>query len=244
MSKIRYALLGVPIMATLLAAPALAQRNDRDRPETPLLTVNGNGEARVAPDVATVRLGITRQAPTAQAVQSQVNEVAQAILTAVMKAGVDRKQIQTSQLTLNPIYAPQKPDSVAPPTIVAYRATNVVSVRVEELPKSGQVIDAGLKAGANELQGISFGLKDDNEARERALRLATREAQSKARVLAESLGVRLGLVQEIQEGGVSIQQPFFAGAMFARAADGAGTPVAPGEITVNASVTVRYRFSQ
>jgi uncharacterized protein YggE len=241
--KSRYALLGIPLLTAVLALPAFAQRGDRDRPEIPLLTVNGTGEARVSPDLATVRLGITRQAPTAQAAQSQVNEVAQAIIAAVLRTGVDRKQVQTSQLTLHPIYAPQKPDNPVPPTIVAYRATNVVTVRVEELSKSGQVIDAGLKAGANELQGIAFGLKDDNDAREKALRLASREAQSKARVLADSLGVRLGPVHEIQEGGVSIQQPFYGGAMFARAAD-AGTPVAPGEITVNATVTVRYRFTQ
>lgn len=242
--RTRHLALSIPLLLGVLALPAWAQRSDRDRPEIPLLTVSGNGDARVAPDVATVRLGITRQANTAQAAQAKVNEVAQAILNAVTRTGVDRKQIQTSQLTLHPVYAPQKPGSSDPPEIVAYRATNVVSVRVEDLPKSGEVIDAGLKAGANELQGINFGLKDDTEARERALRQASREAQSKARVMAESLGLRLGSVQEVQENGVSIQQPFFAGAMMARAADGAGTPVAPGEITVNASITVRYRFSQ
>lgn len=243
MMKSRYALAGIPLLTAILAVPAFAQRGDRDRPEIPLLTVNGTGEARVSPDVATVRLGITRQTSTAQAAQSQVNEVAQAILTAVTRTGVDRKQIQTSQLTLHPVYAPQKPENPVPPMIVAYRATNVVTIRVEDMAKSGQVIDAGLKAGANELQGITFGLKDDTEAREQALRQAAREAQSKARVIAESLGVRLGLVQEIQEGGVSIQQPYFANAMMARA-EGAATPVSPGEITVNASVTVRYRFTQ
>jgi len=236
--------LSIPLLAATLALPAWAQRGDRDRPEVPLITVNGSGDARVAPDVATVRLGITRQTNSAQTAQSKVNEVAQSILTAVTRTGIDRKQIQTSQLTLHPVYAPQKPESSDPPAIVAYRATNVITIRVEDLTKAGEVIDAGLKAGANELQGINFGLKDDTEAREKALRQAAREAQSKARVIAESLGLRLGTVHEVQETGVSIQQPFFAGAMMARAAEGAGTPVSPGEITVNASVTVRYRFTQ
>lgn len=242
--RIRHLALSIPLLVSALALPAWAQRPDRDRPEIPLLTVSGTGDARVAPDLATVRLGITRQTKTAQDAQAKVNEVAQAILTAVTRTGVDRKQIQTSQLTLHPVYAPQKPESSDPPAIVAYRATNVVAIRIEDMSKSGEVIDAGLKAGANELQGIAFGLKDDGEAREKALRLAAREAQSKARVIAESLGLRLGAVQEVQENGVSIQQPFFAGAMMARAADGGGTPVSPGEITVNASVTVRYKFSQ
>jgi hypothetical protein len=231
------------LLVSALALPVWAQRADRDHPEIPLLTVNGTGDARVAPDVATVRLGITRQTNSAQTAQSKVNEVAQAILAAVTRTGLDRKQIQTSQLTLHPVYAPQKPESSEPPAIVAYRATNVITIRIEDLAKSGEVIDAGLKAGANELQGVTFSLKDDTEAREKALRQASREAQSKARVISESLGLRLGAVHEVQETGVTIQQPFFANAMMARAAD-AGTPVSPGEITVNASVTVRYRFSQ
>ena len=221
--------------------PARAQRGDRDRPELPVIVVNGTGDARVEPDQATVRLGIVFQAATAAAVQAEVNRVAQAILDAVTKTGVDRKAIQTSQLVLHPIYAPQKPESVEPPRIVAYRASNVVSIRVEQLPNAGKVIDAGLKAGANELQGISFGLKDEQPAREKALREAVKEAQSKARVIAETLGVKLGPVQEVQEGGVNIVQPFMGNAMMARAAD-ASTPVSPGEITVNANVTVRYRI--
>ncbi|MCC2672497.1 MAG: outer membrane protein 28Kda [Armatimonadetes bacterium] len=235
----------LPLLAALLAvsavAPARAQRADRDRREEPVITVQGTGDSRVEPDIATVRLGITSQATTAGAVQAEVSRTAQAILEAVVRTGLDRKQIQTSQLILHPIYAPQKPENLEPPRIVAYRASNVVSIRIEQISKSGQVIDAGLKAGANELQGISFGLKDELPARERALREAVKEAQSKARVIAEALGVKLGPVQEVQEGGVHIVQPFMGGAMMARAAD-ASTPVSPGEITVNANVTVRYRI--
>jgi len=209
--------------------------------ELSLLTVNGNGEARVEPDVATVRLGIVRQSQSASTVQQQVNEAAQAILSAVIKVGIERRQIQTSQLTLSPIYAPQKPESIEPPRIAAYRASNIVSIRVEDLAKAGSVIDAGLKAGANQLDGINFGLKNDLPAREQALKDAVREAQSKAKVIADGLGVKLGKVHEVQEGGVSIRPPAYGGAMMMRA-EAAGAPVSPGEVTIIASVTVRYRL--
>lgn len=229
------------LAAALAAAPAAAQRDRRTEMDLSVLTVNGTGEARVEPDVATVRLGITRQSTSAATVQSQVNEAAQGILKAVVALGIDRKQIQTSQLTLFPIYAPQKPESPEAPRIVAYRASNIVSIRVEDLPKAGPVIDAGLKAGANQLEGINFGLKDELPAREQALRDAVREAQSKARVIAEGLGVKLGKVHEVEEGGVSIRPPAYGGAMMMRA-EAASTPVSPGEVSVSASVTIRYRL--
>jgi uncharacterized protein YggE len=241
MNRVLPTLLAGLMAAALAAAPAAAQRDRRTEMDLSVLTVNGTGEARVEPDVATVRLGITRQSPSAATVQSQVNEAAQAILKAIVALGIDRKQIQTSQLTLFPIYAPQKPESVETPRIVAYRASNIVSIRVEDLPKAGPVIDAGLKAGANQLEGINFGLKNELPAREQALREAVREAQSKARVIAEGLGVKLGKVHEVEEGGVSIRPPAFGGAMMMRA-EAASTPVSPGEVSVNASVTVRYRL--
>lgn len=239
MKMILPALLAMMFAAAMASAPASAQRDGRADADPSLLTVSGNGETRVEPDVATVRLGITRQSSSAAGVQQQVNEVAQAILNAVTRVGIDRRQIQTSQLTLHPIYAPQKPENPEPPRIVAYRASNIVSIRVEDLSKAGPVIDAGLKAGANQLEGIHFGLKNELPAREAALREAIREAQSKARVLAEALGVRLGKVHEVQEGGVSIRPPVYAGAMMRAEA---ATPVSPGEVTVNANVTVRYRL--
>jgi uncharacterized protein YggE len=241
MKKVLPALTALMLTATLAAAPASAQRDRRENTELSLLSVTGTGEARVAPDVATVRLGITRQGPSATTVQGQVNEVAQGILEAVTRLGIDRKFIQTSRLTLQPIYAPQKPDNPEPPRIVAYRASNIVSIRVEDLSKSGPVIDAGLKAGANQLEGIHFGLKNELPAREEALREAVREAQAKANTIAAGLGVRLGKVHEVQEGGVSIVQPYAGGGMLMRA-EAAPTPVSPGEITVNATVTVRYRL--
>lgn len=235
-------------LTALLFVPAAAQQDDADRRPVPTLTVNGTGEIRVAPDVATVRLGVTRQAPTAQAAQEQVNQVAQAILTAITRLGIKREDIQTSQLTLYPVYAPQNPrqPQEQEPRIVAYRASNVVSVRVERLGQVGPVIDAALKAGANQLEGVFFSLKDDLPARERALRQAVQEARRKAMTLAEAANVRLDGILQLEEGGVSVRplvmQERAAFAMAGRG--GADTPVSPGEITVNASVTIRYRITE
>lgn len=222
-----------------------AQTPAQQVPPTPVLVVNGESEIHVPPDQATVRLGVVRQTPTADAAQQQANQIAQDVLKAIEKTGVSSSQIRTSRLTLSPVYA-QRRDSFEPPRIVAYNASNVVTVTLQDLSKVGPVIDAGLKAGANELQGVNFQIKNDLEARQQALKQAVNEARKKAQTMAEAMDIRLDGVLEVVEGGASIvPQPFpYAGAEMALAAraDGAPTPVSPGEIEVHASVTIRYHI--
>jgi len=211
-------------------------------PPPPVLVVSGTAEVFVAPDQATVRLGIVRQSANAQAAQEQASAAAQEILNAIGKVGVPSSQIQTMRLVLSPVYAPRSPDSRDAPRIVAYNATNTVSVRLENLSQVGPVIDAGLKAGANQLEGVQFGLRNDLPSRQQALKDAVEVARGKAMTMAEALRVNLVEVLEASEGGVSIiserVEPFAA-----RTALAADTPVSPGQIQVNATVTIRYRIA-
>jgi uncharacterized protein len=216
--------------------------NVESRP--PVLVVNGTAQILVAPDEATVRLGIVRQSPNAQTAQEQANAVAQEILNAVGRAGVQANQIQTARLVLSPVYAPRSPESRDAPKIVAYNAANTVSIRLQNLALVGPVVDAGLKAGANQLEGVQFGLRNDLPARQEALKHAVEEARGKAQTMAEALRVNLGEVLEASEGGVSIVdrvEPFAASRALVAAA--LETPVSPGQIQVNANVTIRYRIS-
>jgi len=211
-------------------------------PPPPVLVVSGTAEVFVAPDQATVRLGIVRQSANAQAAQEQASAAAQEILNAIGKFGVPSSQIQTMRLVLSPVYAPRSPDSRDAPRIVAYNATNTVSVRLENLSQVGPVIDAGLKAGANQLEGVQFGLRNDLPSRQQALKDAVEVARGKAMTMADALRVNLVEVLEASEGGVSIiserVEPFAA-----RTALAADTPVSPGQIQVNATVTIRYRIA-
>ena len=206
----------------------------------PVLTVSGSAQVRVTPDLATVRLGVVRQADTAAAAQDGANGVAGRILGALAEAGVEERYIQTSRLTLTPIYSRQR-SGQADPRIIAYRAANTVTVRVEDLDLLGGVIDAGLGAGANQLQGVTFGLKDDLPAREIALGQAIGEARRKAEAMSKALDVRLEAVLSVNEGGVSIQRPMMEGRVMAMQ-EAMPTPVSAGEVTVSASVSIRYRI--
>jgi uncharacterized protein YggE len=221
---------------------AVAQNAVPAVPQPPVLVVNGNSDVLANPDEAVVRLGIVRQANVAQTAQEQANAVAQEILKAVASLGVPSKDIQTARLVLTPVYAPPRtPES----RIVSYSATNTVSIRLDNLEKVGSVIDAGLKAGANQLEGVQFQLKNDLPAREQALKEAVQEARSKAQTMADALRVNLMEVIEASEGGVSVFPRAQAGAaMMERAAVSTPTPVSPGQIEIRASVTIRYRISQ
>jgi len=225
-----------PIVLTLLIAwPAFAQTGTES-----VLTVSGNGEVRVEPDLATVRLGIVGQAETARVAQDAVNHVGAAILDALADVGVD-DDIQTAGLNLTPLYRRMRADGE--PEIIGYRASNTVSVRVTDVRLVGGIIDAGLEAGANQLQGVSFGLQDDLAAREEALRMAIAEARRKAEAMADALGAKLAGVLRVNEGGVFVQRPVMEMGARARAAQQmTPTPVAPGSVSVSASVSIEYRI--
>src|SRR5262249_42646106 len=149
------------LLLCLAIVPASVFAQQRNEPGPPVIVVNGNAEVQAAPDEATVRLGIVRQAPTAQGAQEQANSVAQQILSALGKLAIPSQRIQTSHLTLPPVYAPQRGDSREPPRIVAYNASNFVAVDLDKLAQVGPAIDAGLNAGANQVEGVQFRLKND-----------------------------------------------------------------------------------
>jgi uncharacterized protein YggE len=234
------------LLAAALPALAQAVRPEGPPPQPPLvpvLTVSGDGEARVAPDEATVRLGVTAQAETARGAQEQVNRTANAILDALRKLGVPAEQIQTSDLNLNPLYAQNRPGQEGEPRIAGYQANNVVSVRLTRLDQVGPAIDAGLAAGANRLEGVVFGLRNDEAARAAALADAVAAARSKAEALARALKVKLVRILEVAEGGIQVSPPPYAKGRVLMEAMSDSTPVSSGQVGVSAAVTVRWEIA-
>ena len=231
------------ILLTALIATTSTQgiaQQPRD-PSPPVIIVSGSAQLEVTPDEATVRLGVVRQEGAAQAAQEQANRTAQAILAEIAKLGIPSERIRTSRVTLSPVYAPARPETGGAPRIASYSASNVVSVHLTNLAQIGPVIDAGLRAGSNRVEGIQFRVKDDLPVREQALKQAVAEARRKAEAMAEPLGVRLGAVQEVTEGGSSIMPKGEAGGGFVMMArEATPTPVSAGQLEVTANVTVKY----
>jgi uncharacterized protein len=214
----------------------------------PLLSVTADAHIFVAPDLATVRLGVFAQEKEATAAQNHVNEAMAKIVTAVRGQGVPAEQIQTAGLNLSPLYSQPraKPSGeMEEPRITGYRADSTITIRLKDLKRTGAVIDAALANGANQLQGITFGLQDETPSRTRALQQASRAAREKATAMASALDVRLVELAEASEGGADVIRPMYLGRgvqMDAMQASVAPTPVEAGQVDITASVTLRYRI--
>lgn len=229
------------LLATWLVSNTLAQEPpDRIRRDSPALTVTGRGEVSAAPDRATIQLGAIAEGPEAAQAQAQVNEIVQRILKAVRDLKLSENKIKTARVTLSPVYE-STPGPRERRRIAGYRAQNTLQLEIDDLQRIGAFLDAAVAAGATQVESLTFQLKDDLQYRQTALRLAAEEARAKAEVLASAMGLRLRGVREVIEGGVHLVHPRIELGQ-ARLAFGAdqSTPVQPGEVQVEASVTVRY----
>lgn len=210
----------------------------------PVIRVSASADVSIQPDHATVRLGVLAEAPDAASAQNQVNETMQRVLDGMRGLGMPDRALRTEDLSLYPVYGNQRYSERGEPQeprIVGYRASNVVSVEVVELARIGEVIDAGIEAGANQLQGIVFGARNDAGARAEAMKLAVEEARIQANAIADALGVRITGVREVIAGEYGVRPPM-PYAERALAADIAATPVQPGQIDITANVTVAYEI--
>lgn len=220
--------------AILLAAPAWA-----DEPRA-LITVSGEGSVSAVPDMATVSLGVTTTGETAKAALDANGSALHAVIERLKAAGVAPADIQTSGLSLGPVfdYSGSTPGEAPKPT--GFQASNMVTVEVHTLPTLGEMLDAAVSDGANTLNGVFFGLEDNTSKADEARLKAMADARRKAELLAEAAGAKLGAIASISEGGVAMPFAGYGGVAFDRAAS--AVPVAAGELTVGASVTVTWEL--
>lgn len=232
----------VALAAGMLAAPAMAQSGPGAGPAVASITVSGNAEVAAAPDRALVTLGAVVENKQAQEAQKQIAQIMQRVIKDIKAQGIPEDKIRTVGLSLNPVYshpAPKTGQEPEAPRIVAYRAANTVRVQVDDLERVGGVIDAGIAAGANQLNSLAFDLRDDLKYRKQALQLAAQEARTKAEAIASALNLQLGEVLEIREEGAPAHYPV---ERRMAAPSAAGTPIQPGQVQVNASVNLRLRL--
>lgn len=194
------------------------------------ITVSGSGSVEVAPDRATVTLGVTAQGSDAQTALTQDSRVMGAVIAAVEKTGVAARDIQTNQLQLSPQYGS------GTGVIVGFQATNTVTVRLTGTSGVGPVIDAALGAGANEVQGVGFSAANPTAARAQAYQQALAAAKADAKAIASAAGLKISGIQSIVAGGNCCVQPM----AYASAAATAATPVMAGQEQVTANLQVVF----
>lgn len=239
-------LLSVLLLSTQSAlAQTVPPPTAADPPRT--VNVSGTGVVNAEPDIAVVTLGVETQAEEAAAALTQNSEQVQALLDTLTGADVAEEDIQTQTVRLQPQYAqpadpnqPQTSDQPTTPAIIGYVATNTVEVRVRDLSTVGELLDATVQAGANQIQGIRFELSDPTAVLDQARAAAWQDARRKAEQLVALADATLGSVLTISEFSQT-PIPLAQDATTFRSAE-ATVPVQPGTQQVQVNVQVIWQL--
>lgn len=208
--------------------------------ESRQITVTGEGRVEAAPDMALITLGVTHQADAARDAMAATSDAVARILTRLDQLGLAARDVQTRRITLNPAWANERYDSDKPPKIAGFTASNTVAIRVRALDQLGEVLDAVVEDGANTFNGLQFLIADPDPLMDEARKQAVADAMARAALLAEAAGVTLGPLRSIDEyggGGGPVM-------MEMAAARSGGVPIASGEVSLSASVTMVFDIAE
>jgi uncharacterized protein YggE len=256
----------LPLLLAASLVPATAQAQQLPSPVpvvaagNALLTVSAEGRSLRTPDLAVFNAGVTTQGKTAGEALSANSTAMARVIAALKRAGIAERDIQTSNLSISPVYSdpardaeiaaraarqPYVPPEQKAPVIIGYQANNSVSVRQRKLDDFGRVIDTLVSAGANQVNGPSFQMDDPDPALDEARIAAMKKARARAELYARAAGMRVVRILSISEsaGYFSPQPVMFARMEAASAPPPPPAPVQPGEVQLTANVTVLYELA-
>jgi uncharacterized protein YggE len=211
-------------------------------PETPQLTVRGQGVVTARPDVAIITMGAVVRRETAQQAFNDANTLVGSLTQFLRSQGIAERDITTRQFSLSPEFTRGEGDVA--PRLVAWRSSNMVSVKVRDFSTIGAVIDGAVQILGSDAQisGITFTIEDTDAVAGQAREQAMAEARAHAEQLAATAGVRLIRILSITETSAPPPRPVAADVAPAPAAMRAVAEVAPGEQTITVSVEVVYEI--
>jgi hypothetical protein len=201
--------------------------------------VTGQAQVSETPDRVYIDIGVSTQAQRSEDAASENATRLSAVIVATKRAAGAGAQLTTTEYSISPNYNYPRNGGGGTATVAGYTVSNVVEVRLDDLRRTGQVIDAATQAGSNQVQGIRFALRDEEAPRREALREAALNARQDAGVLADALGLRVVRVLSVGEGSPAVTPVYPRGRLFAQAnAVAAPTPVETGTLDVSASVSL------
>lgn len=204
-----------------------------------LLSVSAEGKVEGRPDMATINLGVQTEAQTAQAAVQANAQRMTALLAALRRAGIAERDIQTSNVSVNP---QQQYRDNQPPIVTGYQANNTVTAKIRAIDTVGRVIDATVAAGGNTVNGVYFSYQNPDAQMDAARRNAIQEARRRAEIYASALNMHVTRVVAVSEGGgysPPVPMPMMR---MAAQADAAPTPVEPGQVETTANVSVTFEL--
>ncbi len=227
------------VLSTSFAVLAFASGPDQKPavqgdPRLTRVLVTGDSIVQAQPDTAVLSIAVVTQAKRALDAQQENATKSEAAIRALKAAAGAGAEIKTSGYSLQPMRVYRQGQ---PPLITGYEARNSVTVILSDLTKVGPVIDAAATSGANDVGSVSFTLRKDRPARDQALGDATREAVSKAQVIAQALNGRIVRIVEVQEEGTVRPRPVMEEMMQMRTADAvSNTPIEIGTLDIRSRV--------
>ncbi|MHA1159158.1 MAG: SIMPL domain-containing protein [Alphaproteobacteria bacterium] len=236
-TTLKSALAAATLSCLMVAMPASADEADT----LARLTANGVGSVNVIPDIAIVTMGVLSRAKTASAALRANSADLGDVIEAVLDEGVNEIDIGTSGFSISPVYRRLRQDEIGeePPAIVGYTVSNRLRVVIRDIAESGGLLDRVVRAGANQVNGITFDIDDREAAGDLALASAIADARRKAEIMADTAGVRLVRIIAIN-GNDNTGRPVFERAM---AFSDVSVPVMPGERAITASASVTWEIA-
>ena len=224
------------IIATLvLSACSASVQFGQAQPKT--ISVTGNAQVILAPDIAYVSIGVHSEAESAKAAVASNNSQTQAVIDAIKGQGVDAKDIQTTNFS---VYQQEKFAPTGESLGTYFMADNTVYVTIRDITKIGDILDASIKAGANSIYGITFDVENKESAMASGRDQAMVDAKAQAEQLANAAGVTLGDVQSISYYSNAPVPVYYDSKMTGVGGGGQSVPISPGQLTLSVAVSVVY----
>jgi len=236
-TKILIPSLFIIVAVALSACSASIQLGQTNQPRT--ISVNGNAQVILAPDIAYISIGVHSEAQTATQAVASNNTQTQAVIDAIKGQGVDAKDIQTTNFS---VYQQEKFDPSGKSLGTYFMADNTVYVTMHDITKIGAILDAAISAGANNIYGITFDVQNKDAALATGRDQAMADAQAQAEQLAKAAGATLGEVQSISYYSSSPSPIYYDNKAAPAAVGGGGSsvPISSGQLTLTVSVSVVY----
>jgi uncharacterized protein YggE len=223
--------------ATVPASAALAQTQPAATIAGTRIDVVATGEVTRVPDIVRINAGVVTQAPSAVEAMRQNAARMERVRAALARAGVAPRDIQTSNVSLQPDY---RYEQNQPPRLIGYRASNEVNVRFRDIAETGRILDALVAEGANQINGPSLGLDRPEAALDEARLAALTRARARAELYARAMNMRVRRVLLVSESGATLPPPMPMTRGFA--AQEADTRIEPGEQTLSVTLTVSFEL--
>jgi uncharacterized protein len=234
-------LAGMALIGSMLSGCVGQGAAAADKPPAGI-TVIGEGQVYAVPDIARITFGVETTGQTAKAAMDENARSMNQVIDKLKTLGLADRDIQTSGINVYPLYEEKTPaPGATTPTVAGYRANNSITVSIGDLKKASDVLDAVVAAGVTNVSGLTFDIKSDAKLRQQALAEAGKQAQEKAKAIADSLGVKITSLASVTEDYSSSPRPMPLAARSA-AAPADSTPVSPGELTITARLQVTYNI--